>query len=199
MRGPGQHLNVRRISRVSVLGLGLALTLAACGQDDSGSGSIISDLHDEAVAAGFDDQAVVLESGSVSEDDVLSALIRARACVSQLGAEVGPITRDYFGTLAYSFDLGALGDDADALAQADGCQEQHARLVQVAFGRLHPPPSDIAVAPVEACVRERGGVVEREFATFDELVEAVGTEVNADSVLVVCFREITSSTTVIAS
>jgi len=199
MWGAGQHLTVWRISRVSVLGLCLALTFAACSQSDSGAGSIISDLHDEAVAAGFDDQAVVLESGSVSEDDVLSALIRARACVSDLGAEVGPITRDYFGALAYSFDLGASGDDAGSLARADACQEQHARLVQMAFGRLHPPPSDIAVAPVVACVRERGGVLAQEFSTFDELVEAVGTEVNADSALVVCFREITSSTTVVAS
>lgn len=199
MRRPGRHLNRVGIGTFVVV---VALVMGGCGGASGHrvDGSIIDDLVEQARAAGFVEQVAVLETGEVTDDDLLAATLRARSCVADLGLEVSEITRNYFGSLGYSFDVGS-GADAEAkLAAADACQERFASLVQLAHSRLNPPPDDLAVRQVAACMELRGDELPSEIGTFEELLAAQGLEAgDGSSPLTACFREVTSIAVVVAS
>lgn len=199
MRRSGQHLTP---SKVGVAILTTVLGCTGCGSAGGGgaSASILDDLVAQARAQEFEEQARVLETGEVTGDDLLAATLRARECVAELGLEVGPITKDYFGSLNYEFDVGS-GADADSqLAAADACQERHSTLVQIGHSRLNPPPADLAVAEVARCVEQRGGEVALDITSFDELLAAYGLESpDASSPLASCFREVTSPVVVVVA
>jgi hypothetical protein len=174
-------------------GLAVLLTLA-CGSDsDRGSANILADLAEQARRAGADQQAEVLVTGSVDDDDLLAAVLAARECVRELGVRVDPVTRNVFGGLTYGF--GILVDETELLARADACQDQHAKFVQLGYDRLNPPAPNLGVSEVRACLAAAGESLPADVDTFDAL--SVAAEGASGSTLEDCYYSFLFAVTVV--